>query len=380
MSRIVLKELETDKSQSVADTEALIGRDPACGFVIEGAKSKVVSGRHARIFFQDSAWWIQDMSRNGTVLDDERLQAGQRHALRIGQTIGLGESGPRLKVITLESRNVADTMLEPTDASGSPKTTAPRQRPMVGMPGPGEGTAPLRKSEMARAGLKFEEPTEPMSPAPDWLVHLVFRGANSDQAVEAKAMVVRLGRSPECDIRIPPEQGASVSRIHAEVAVAEGGVVVRDAGSRNGTFLNGTRIHSAHPLVKGDQIMLGSGGPVLTVDDLHIVKGKPSARASDSARGIGGGPTPTDPIHARRSPPAEPATAPSPYKGSEPAAVAGTRLHDRAPVHSPARGAGPEGVLPSPRSGSSRARLALWIGVGIALLAAAVAIGRITAS
>ena len=90
MPRIVLKELETDRSLAVAEPEALIGRDPACGFFIEGPKSKVVSGRHARIFFQDNEWWIQDMSRNGTVLDDERLQAGQRHALRTGQVIGLG--------------------------------------------------------------------------------------------------------------------------------------------------------------------------------------------------------------------------------------------------------------------------------------------------
>ena len=97
MARIALKELESDRSLAVEQLESLIGRDPACGFVIEGPKSKVVSARHARIFYQDSAWWIQDMSRNGTILDDERLQNGQRHALKVGQLIGLGESGPRLR-------------------------------------------------------------------------------------------------------------------------------------------------------------------------------------------------------------------------------------------------------------------------------------------
>src|SRR6266850_7520063 len=112
MPRIVLQDLETEKTQSVADTQATLGRDPASGFVIEGPNSKVVSGRHARIFFQDSAWWIEDTSRNGTVLDDERLQAGQRHAIKVGQVIGLGESGPRLRIMALDSRKVAETVME----------------------------------------------------------------------------------------------------------------------------------------------------------------------------------------------------------------------------------------------------------------------------
>src|SRR5687767_757565 len=142
MPRIVLKDLDTEKAQSVPETEAVIGRDPACAFVIEGQKSKVVSSRHARIFFQDNSWWIEDTSRNGTILDDERLQVGQRHALRVGQVIGLGESGPRLRVSALESRQMMATVIEPPDldrqdpAPGKEKekpsepvkpTTAPRQ-------------------------------------------------------------------------------------------------------------------------------------------------------------------------------------------------------------------------------------------------------------
>ena len=76
MPRIVLRDIETEKTLSVADSEAVIGRDPTAGFVVEGPKSKVVSGRHAKIYLQDNAWWIADTSRNGTILDDERLQPG----------------------------------------------------------------------------------------------------------------------------------------------------------------------------------------------------------------------------------------------------------------------------------------------------------------
>src|SRR5213076_2929592 len=94
------------------EIEGVLGRDPACGFVIEGPNAKVVSGRHARIFFQDNAWWIEDTSRNGTVLDDERLQRGQRHSIHVGQLIGLGDSGPRYRVVSLDSTRVPETVLE----------------------------------------------------------------------------------------------------------------------------------------------------------------------------------------------------------------------------------------------------------------------------
>jgi pSer/pThr/pTyr-binding forkhead associated (FHA) protein len=298
MPRIVLKDLETEKVQSVPEADTLIGRDPACGIFIDGPKSKVVSGRHARVFFQDNSWWIEDISRNGTVLDDERLQQKQRHALKVGQVIGLGESGPRLRVAMLESRKIAETMMElpdldqPASGGGAPKsTTAPRQaasssfKPPADEPSYPDNTAALRRSEAIKAGLKFEEPTEPMSPAPDWLVKVTLRNINSDQRYEVSSLVVKLGRSPDCHVQVPPELGASVSRSHAELTIEEGGVVVRDAGSRNGTFVNGQRIDAPHPAVKGDQVMLGSGGPTFAIDDLHIVK----APSQEAPPGGGGG-------------------------------------------------------------------------------------------
>jgi pSer/pThr/pTyr-binding forkhead associated (FHA) protein len=378
MPRIVLKELETDRSLAVAELEALIGRDPACGFFIEGSKSKVVSGRHARIFFQDNAWWIQDMSRNGTVLDDERLQAGQRHALRTGQVIGLGESGPRLKVTTLESRAASETLMEVPEKN-SPKTTAPRQRPAVGGLSAAiaaqEGTAAMRKSEALRAGVRIEEATEPMSPATDWLVQISLAASNSDMRSQARAKLVKIGRSPECNVRIPPEQGASVSRVHAEIAVSDTGVVVRDAGSRNGTYVNGTRIESAQTVVKGDQIMLGSGGPVLLIEDLRIVKGDPTALPS-AQPGIGGGATP-DAMGARGAtlPFQEPDTEPAPdgpgarpvLAGTRPGMPSANRSHSTTPSSNPLQAAG-------------RGRAALWIGLAILVIAAAVVIGRISVS
>jgi pSer/pThr/pTyr-binding forkhead associated (FHA) protein len=302
MPRIVLKELDSDKTLSVSDVEATLGRDPACGFVVEGPNAKVVSSRHARIFFQDSSWWIEDTSRNGTILDEERLQQGQRHALKVGQLLGLGESGPRYRVLVLESRRVAETVIELPDLNAPVATTAPRQSaPSSHKPAAPPAaanlaespTAAMRHSEAVRAGLNFEESTEPMSPSPDWLVHVVLRATSTNQRFDVRSQLVKIGRSPDCNIQIPPDQGASVSRIHCEIAIEEGGVVVRDAGSRNGTFVNGKRLESAHAAVKNDFIMLGSGGPQFAIEDLHIVKGQsPAPSLTDSGE--------STPVEAKR--------------------------------------------------------------------------------
>lgn len=311
MARIVLKDIETEQPFSVQDLEGIIGRDPACAFVIEGPKSKVVSGRHARVFFQDAAWWIEDTSRNGTILDDERLQNGQRHALRVGQIIGLGESGPRLRVAVLESRKVAETLMEMPGgtAATSVVSTAPRSKrsPEAAEPNYPDNTTALPTPDSPKTPPRFEEPTEPMSPAPDWQVQITLKLGTTNQRFEATSRVVRIGRSPENDVQIPPELGASVSRRHSEVAIEGGGVVLRDAGSRNGTYLNGQRIDEATPIAKGDQVMLGSGGPTLEVEDLHIVRGKEPVSSSS-----GGGPGREPAKTARRDGFVEPRTDPAP--------------------------------------------------------------------
>src|SRR5205814_9328882 len=47
---------------------------------------------------------------------------------------------------------------------------------------------------------------------------------------------------PICDV---PIYDPTISRRHAEVSLADGGVKVKDVGSSNGTFLNGARITEA---------------------------------------------------------------------------------------------------------------------------------------
>ncbi|MGA0848884.1 MAG: FHA domain-containing protein [Chthoniobacterales bacterium] len=69
--------------------------------------------------------------------------------------------------------------------------------------------------------------------------------------VGAKLSIGRLGDN---DVQL--EEG-SVSSRHAEIAVEDGQVILRDLGSTNGTFLNGEQVTGEHPLNEGDEIYFG---------------------------------------------------------------------------------------------------------------------------
>jgi DNA-binding winged helix-turn-helix (wHTH) protein len=63
-----------------------------------------------------------------------------------------------------------------------------------------------------------------------------------------------IGRAPDATIQC---DAAGVSRHHARILVSEGEATLEDLGSKNGTYLQGTRITSAR-LSNGDEIRLGT--------------------------------------------------------------------------------------------------------------------------
>jgi adenylate cyclase len=80
-----------------------------------------------------------------------------------------------------------------------------------------------------------------------------------------------VGRAPASDI---PVNDPTISRRHAEVECNESRVIVRDLGSSNGTFLNGTRVDSAVVSV-GDTVTFGKVGFKLQ----HVTASAPAPRA-----------------------------------------------------------------------------------------------------
>lgn len=63
-----------------------------------------------------------------------------------------------------------------------------------------------------------------------------------------------IGRAEDATIQI---DSPGVSRYHARVLVSDGGATLEDVQSKNGTYLNGTRLAASVPLSEGDQIKVG---------------------------------------------------------------------------------------------------------------------------
>ena len=89
---------------------------------------------------------------------------------------------------------------------------------------------------------------------------------------------VRIGRDVACEVCLPDP---TVSRVHAVLAAAGSGWQIEDAGSRNGTFVNGRRLTAAQPIVPTDRILIGNFVLVLHAAD-EVVE---TVEAAD-ARGV----------------------------------------------------------------------------------------------
>jgi FHA domain/Trypsin-like peptidase domain len=93
-------------------------------------------------------------------------------------------------------------------------------------------------------------------------IHLRFlTGPRRGQQLTLTGERIRIGRSRDNDVVLPDDSGTPASSArHAELIRAGRSWTIRDAGSSNGTFVNGVRVSEAR-LRSGDQI--GLGGPAL---------------------------------------------------------------------------------------------------------------------
>jgi pSer/pThr/pTyr-binding forkhead associated (FHA) protein len=64
-----------------------------------------------------------------------------------------------------------------------------------------------------------------------------------------------VGRDRDCAVRL---DSVTLSRRHARIVVTRGQTTVEDLSSKNGTYVNGERIHQPTPLKDGDRIEVGS--------------------------------------------------------------------------------------------------------------------------
>jgi hypothetical protein len=79
-------------------------------------------------------------------------------------------------------------------------------------------------------------------------------GGRSGETFHPQGERTTIGRSPDCGIFL---DDVTVSRKHAVLVERDGGFVIEDQGSLNGTFVNRSRIEGEQRLSDGDEVQIG---------------------------------------------------------------------------------------------------------------------------
>jgi ABC-type multidrug transport system ATPase subunit/predicted component of type VI protein secretion system len=223
--------------RDVDATELVLGRDPSAAQVVFPPEDGTVSRRHALVRWHDGRLLVRDLdSSTGTFVDGDDVEEAE---LDDGDVFALGAHGPRIRV----ERADGGTLVVPA---------GPR-RPLTHTV-----TDSLAPAAEAAAG-------------PDSRVRLTFlTGARRDDAVTAAGTVVRIGRAEGNEVQTPADR--IVSAQHCKLVRLDGGYVLIDLESRNGTFLNGRRLERGS-VRSGDVIALGPGGPALRLEVVSRPRG-----------------------------------------------------------------------------------------------------------
>ncbi|HEY2824298.1 MAG TPA: FHA domain-containing protein, partial [Gemmatimonadales bacterium] len=153
--------------------------------------------------------------------------------------------------------------------AATPAPTPPPPAPKARVAPPASAAPPQGATTVAPAAdVHSSSPShDARSAAPT--ASLILRELRNNQTFTVRGGRIRIGRGDECELRPVSSGDTSVSRVHAEIVLRpEGGVVVRDSGSRNGTLVNGQRVTTEVLVYRGDVILLGEGGPELKIEEL----------------------------------------------------------------------------------------------------------------
>jgi ABC-type multidrug transport system ATPase subunit len=206
--------LAVDGREVVVTDGAVIGRRPDADVRVD---HELVSRNHAVVRLTARGWILEDLgSSNGTFAGGERVDRVEitaSAAVRLGSP---GADGPLLTFRVLDG-----TAATPPAAPQESLVAHAAERPAT-------DTTPVR----APAG----------GPPGDLALH------------QARTGTVRIGRATDNDVVV---DDLLVSRRHAELTFRpDGGVVLTDLGTHNGTFVNGRRVDHA-VLREGDVIGVG---------------------------------------------------------------------------------------------------------------------------
>jgi len=96
---------------------------------------------------------------------------------------------------------------------------------------------------------------------PPGAVLVVEQGMGDASVIPLEQACIVLGKLAESDVVV---ENPYISRRHAEIKQDDKGFIIRDLGSKNGTFINGARLGTdEHRLKTGDRIELALGQVIM---------------------------------------------------------------------------------------------------------------------
>ena len=104
----------------------------------------------------------------------------------------------------------------------------------------------------------------------------VVSGSNDGQEVAVPGPKFFVGRAEDCHLRPKSEM---VSRHHCAIIIDGGTVVLRDFGSKNGSYVNGERVGAETVLSPGDELSVGPLRFEVVIE--HQVGGKKKPKVKD---------------------------------------------------------------------------------------------------
>jgi len=216
MIRLRIREGERARDVELEADRVRFGRLPECEVRLESAG---VSREHAELSRERGVWRVRDLgSRNGTRVNGEPIED---RAVVEGDEIGLAED-VAIELLLLGGRAARPAAAPPGDEAEAAEAAGPAARP-------------------ASPGFLRREL---------WRLVPVAEGA---PALALRRPITTFGREAGVGGVI---DHASVSRVHARADAREGGWLLTDLKSSNGTFVNDERVLCT-PVAAGDRVRFG---------------------------------------------------------------------------------------------------------------------------
>jgi pSer/pThr/pTyr-binding forkhead associated (FHA) protein len=242
----VTKDRKLISKVTIAANPFVIGRGQNCSLPLD---ETLASREHAHVVFENGSFWLVDQgSRNGTMLNGEKV-AGKKE-LRDGDEIVIGTT--HLKFVWDKSGQDGDSDDDKTRvASGVEIEKAPGQA-VVEKKDIGDIEAKLRITEGPLAGGFFRNWESPLT---------IGRGLNNNVVLVDDA----------------------VSTAHAQIVQEGQDYFIEDLKSSNGTFLDGVKVQKTK-LSNGQKIKVGVSTLVFETVDLR--KQRKNIRTAAIAVGV----------------------------------------------------------------------------------------------